>query len=144
MALGARLKNLRMKTCESLKQLADALGVSKAHIWELETGKSANPSMDLLIKLADHFETSVSALIGEDPAGSEDPQMVAMFRDLKELDDRDLAVIKQMIKSMKKNPHALIHGAQQRTCSNYATPTLKPLSSPAQDSATHHPQNLPT
>ena len=52
MALGARLKRLRLKKGESLQQTADAAGVSKAHIWDLETGKSANPSMELLTSLA--------------------------------------------------------------------------------------------
>ena len=35
-----RLKELRLKKKLSLQELADAVGVSKAHVWELETGKS--------------------------------------------------------------------------------------------------------
>lgn len=102
MALGARLKKLRLKKGESLQQTADAVGVSKAHIWDLETGKSANPSMELLTGLANHFETSVSALVGEDPAEAEDPQLVAMFRDLKSLTPNDRETIKDVMKSLKK------------------------------------------
>lgn len=103
MPLGARLKKLRMKEGKSLQQLADAVGISKAHVWDLETGKATNPSMDLLTKLADHFETSVAALVGEDPNDAEDPQMVAMFRNLKTLKPEQRAVINDMIKSMKKH-----------------------------------------
>ena len=102
MALGARLKELRLKRGESLQQLADAVGVSKAHIWDLETGKSANPTMELLTKLAEHFETSVSALVGEDPAAASDPELVAMFRDLKRLTEKDRTTIRDLMKSLKK------------------------------------------
>lgn len=102
MALGARLKELRVKRGQSLQQLADAIGVSKAHIWELETGKSANPSMDLLSNLAAHFETSVSALVGEDPAKTDDPKLVAMFRDLKSLSPKDQDTIRAVMSSLKK------------------------------------------
>ena len=53
--LAQRLKELRLKKGDSLQGLADAVGVSKAHVWELETGKSKNPSIELLTKLAKHF-----------------------------------------------------------------------------------------
>ena len=104
MALGARLKTLRMRKGESLKALADAVGVSKAHIWDLETGHSSNPSMDLLTRLAEHFDTSVSALVGEDPQDAGDPQLIAMFRDLQGLSDRDRETIKAVMKTLKKQP----------------------------------------
>jgi transcriptional regulator with XRE-family HTH domain len=102
MALGARLKELRLKKGESLQEVADAVQVSKAHIWDMETGKSRNPSMDLLSRLAQHFETSVSALAGEDPAETEDPQLVAMFRDLKKLTEKDRGTIQAIMKTLKK------------------------------------------
>lgn len=101
MALGARLKQLRLKKGESLQKVADQVGVSKAHIWDLETGKSANPSMELLSSLAQHFETSVSALVGEDPKKAEDPQLIAMFRDLKNLTERDRKTIEAVMKTLK-------------------------------------------
>jgi transcriptional regulator with XRE-family HTH domain len=102
MALGARLKELRLKKGDSLQRLADQVGVSKAHIWDLETGKSANPSMELLTRLAEHFETSVSALVGEDPSEAEDPQLIAMFRELKMLTKKDRETIQAVMKSLKR------------------------------------------
>lgn len=102
MALGARLKQLRMKNGLSLQQVADAVGVSKAHIWDLETGKSANPGMELLTALAAHYETSVATLVGENPAEEDDPQLVAMFRDLKSLDPKEREMIKAVMKTLKK------------------------------------------
>jgi transcriptional regulator with XRE-family HTH domain len=98
-----RLKELRLKKKLSLQELADAVGVSKAHVWELETGKSKNPSVELLSKLAKHFEVPVAQLMGEDPeASEEDQELVAMFRDLKDLTPRDREILRSTIMSMKK------------------------------------------
>ena len=68
MGLGARITKLRMEKRESLQDVADAVQVSKAHIWELEKGRTDNPSMGLVTKLADHFGVSISFLVGEDSA----------------------------------------------------------------------------
>ncbi len=68
MGIGARLKELRLRKRESLQQVADAVGASKPHIWELEVEKSKNPSLDLLTKLARHFGVPVSFLLDESPA----------------------------------------------------------------------------
>lgn len=70
MAIGDRLKELRLQKGQSLQQLADAIGASKAHVWELESNRSKNPSIDLLRKLAVHFGTTVAYLI-EEPEGQE-------------------------------------------------------------------------
>lgn len=102
MALGARLKALRMKKGKSLQEVADQVGVSKAHIWDLESGNSSNPSMDLLTNLANYFETSVSSLVGENPKESEDPALIAMFRDLKKLDPTDRETISAVMKTLQK------------------------------------------
>lgn len=65
MGIGARLKELRLRKGESLQQVADAVGASKPHIWELEAEKSTNPSLDLLTNLANHFGVAVSHLLDE-------------------------------------------------------------------------------
>jgi len=84
MSLGARLKQLRIKKNKSLQEVADAVKASKAHIWEIEQGRSKNPSMDLLSGLADYFDVSVSYLVGENP-DEEEAELVAMYRVLKKL-----------------------------------------------------------
>lgn len=102
MALGARLRELRTKAGESLQQVADAIGSSKAHIWELEIGKNKNPSMDSLNKLATHFNVTVAFLIGEDPdAADQDPEIVAMFRGLKRLSPADRITIRVLMERLK-------------------------------------------
>lgn len=102
MALADRIKAFRMKKKLSLQELADAAGVSKAHIWDLETGRSKNPSMDLLIKLANKLEVAVVDLVGENPGAEEEgSRVLGMYRELKNLSDRDLDVINSMIERLK-------------------------------------------
>lgn len=102
MALGAKLKELRRRKGQSLQQVADAVGSSKAHIWELETGKSKNPSIESLTKLAKHFNVSVAFLIGEDPTSSDEaPELVVMYRDLKGLTPDDRDTIRRLMEGLK-------------------------------------------
>lgn len=101
MSIGARLRELRLKKTMSLQQVADAVGASKAHIWELESGKSHNPSLDLLRRLAEHFNVTVAGLVGETLEGG-DEQLLKMYRDLKDLSEADRALIEDVIASMKK------------------------------------------
>ncbi|MGP0089729.1 MAG: helix-turn-helix domain-containing protein [Xanthobacteraceae bacterium] len=102
MSLGARLKELRIKKNKSLQDVANAVGVSKAHIWEIERGSSKNPTMDLLNKLADHFGVSVSYLVGEQVPDEETQEVVALYRDLKELDEKDREFIRGIMQRFKE------------------------------------------
>lgn len=95
MSLAARLKEKRLKAGLSLQELADAIGASKAHVWDLESGKSKNPSADLLLKLSETLKTTVGWLLGQEveegePAG-------VMFRQLQELNADDRALIQAII-----------------------------------------------
>ena len=68
MSLATNLKKHRLRKGASLQEVADAVGVSKPHIWKLERGDDdkVNPSLELLEKLADYFKTSIASLISED------------------------------------------------------------------------------
>jgi transcriptional regulator with XRE-family HTH domain len=102
LSIGGKLKELRIKRNKSLQEVADAIGASKAHIWDLEKGNSKNPSMELLTKIADYFKISVAELVGEDPnALNEEPEMVALYRDLKKLNPRDRDTIKTLVEKFK-------------------------------------------
>jgi transcriptional regulator with XRE-family HTH domain len=102
MTLATKLRELRLKKGKSLQQVADDVGASKAHIWDLETGKSTNPSIDLLKKLSRCFDVSVADLIGENPgAENEDSGVVAMYRDLKELTQADREALRTMMEHLK-------------------------------------------
>ena len=106
MALASKIKELRLKKKKSLQDVADNVGASKAHIWDLETGKSSNPSIELLTKLAKCFDVSVAELIGENPtAEGADSQVVAMYRELNELSPADRQAIQAMMDHLKnRNP----------------------------------------
>lgn len=103
MSLAVRLKELRLKKGKSLQKLADEVGASKAHIWDLETGRATNPSIDLLEKLSKSLGSSISALVGEDPSSdNSEPEMVAMYRDLKKLQPDDRETIKIMMERLRR------------------------------------------
>lgn len=107
MALGARITELRLKKQQSLQQVADAVGVSKAHIWELEKGRAQNPSMGLITRLADHFGVSVAFLVNEDLASKDaDPTLARLFRQARDLDPEDLELIDDMMRSLLKRRKA--------------------------------------
>lgn len=103
MALASTLKKLRMKKGKSLQDVADAVNASKAHIWELETGKSQNPSIDLLRRLANYYKTSVASLIGENPSTAENERYVSMFREAQELEPEDFRLLENMLKTLKES-----------------------------------------
>ena len=103
MSLAAKIRELRLRKRESLQELADAVGVSKTHIWELEKGRSQNPSIEMLTKLADHFKVTVASLAGEDPsAAGGDEELMRMFRQASTLSKTDKEVLDDMIQSLLK------------------------------------------
>lgn len=103
MALGAKLTALRLKKGASLQEVADAVGVSKAHIWELEKGRSKNPSADLIKRLSEYFGQDVHFLVGaEKSTVSEMDEAQLFYRDLKSLKKEDRDLILENIKMLKK------------------------------------------
>ncbi len=103
MSVGRRIKEFRLSRGESLQDVASAVGVSKAHIWELEKGRTDNPSMALVTRLADHFAVSIRLLVDEDiEAPDADEDLARMFRQARELDPGDLKVLDDMLQSFRR------------------------------------------
>ncbi|MGH1432579.1 MAG: helix-turn-helix domain-containing protein [Neptuniibacter sp.] len=104
MTLGARLKNLRVDKGASLQTVADAVGASKPHIWELEKGSSKNPSLDLVTKLANYYSVSVDFLIGVEGADEASPEIKAFARELasKGLSSADIEVLRAAADALSK------------------------------------------
>lgn len=101
MGLGKRVKNLREGNRESLQQTADAIGTSKAHVWQIERGKAVNPAIGVLTRLADHFGVSVAYLVGEtldDP--DTDDELAGMFRQARGFTDDERALLRSMMKTL--------------------------------------------
>jgi len=103
MSFGVRLHELRIRNSMSLQDVATAIGISKAHVWNMEKGTSDNPSIELVIKLADLFRVRVADLVGENPEhAAEEPEVVAMFRDLKRLDEGDRETIRVLMEQLRR------------------------------------------
>ena len=104
MGLGRRITDLRLKNNQSLQDVATAVDVSKAHIWELEKGRTDNPSMALVTRLADHFGVSVTMLVGEDmEAKDADPQLQRMFRQATNLKPNERQMLDEMMQTLLRN-----------------------------------------
>lgn len=103
MGFGARIASLRRDKKESLQDVADAVGVTKTHIWQLEKAQTENPSLSVIKGLADHFGVSIASLIGEDIAAEDaDQRLARMFRLAKDIDPDDLAHLEDMVESFRK------------------------------------------
>jgi transcriptional regulator with XRE-family HTH domain len=104
MPLGDRIKELRVRKNKSLQEVADAIGASKAHIWELESNRSKNPSLDLLKKLAGYFDTSVAFLIDDEQADQGQAEM--FFRrnsdKLSSLQEDEFKVLEELLNVIAK------------------------------------------
>lgn len=98
MSLAVRLRELRAEKKASLQAVADALGVSKPHVWELEKGKTKNPSLELLKKLAEYYDVTLDYLAGVTQE-SEDVRYTALMRKLnpESMSDSDWKVVEQAV-----------------------------------------------
>jgi len=103
-SLGARLRIYRTKKGLSLQKLADAVGASKAHIYDLETGGSTNPSLGLLTELSRALDVPIKVLVGEsgDVSDKEPPQLAPLFRELRELKPEDLKLIQVLTDQLRE------------------------------------------
>jgi transcriptional regulator with XRE-family HTH domain len=101
-SLAAKLKELRRRTGQSLQEVANGVGVSKAHIWELETGKSSNPGLELLRNLAEHFKVTIAFLTDEETR-PEHAASLQFFRELEgELSEKDWETLRAVAERLKE------------------------------------------
>ena len=100
MGFGARIAELRRSRKESLQDVAGAVGVTKTHIWELERGRTSNPSLTVIQGLANHFGVSIASLVDEDiDAADADQELARMFRLAGKLDADERRTLDDMIRS---------------------------------------------
>ena len=99
MSLSTKLRELRANKKVSLQAVADAIGVSKPHVWELEKGKTSNPSLDLLKKLAKYYGVSIDFLANESSEKSDNKNIIALLRkiDVENKSEEDMIVIEKAI-----------------------------------------------
>lgn len=64
--MGLKLKIKRIEKGLKQKDLAEALGVSQQYLGNLESGRSTNPSREVMLKLASALECTVQELFFSD------------------------------------------------------------------------------
>lgn len=105
MSLATKLAKLRSKKHESLQKVADSIGVSKALIWELEKGRIANPSMEVISKLASHFEVSIESLTDnsrKDPTDlSFEEEALVFYKDFSKLPTETQELLRSQVNYFK-------------------------------------------
>lgn len=105
LTFAVRLRESRERKGLSLQKLADMIGASKAHIWDLEKGRTTNPSLEILVGLSRALDVSIANLVGEDTEQTpNNGDTVAMFRDLQTLSDSDRETIKLMMDRLRIRP----------------------------------------
>lgn len=65
MGLAENLKRIRLQKQKSQPVLASEADVSKGYIYMLEAGEMANPSLDVLLKIANALDCTIADLTGE-------------------------------------------------------------------------------
>ena len=62
--LGQIIFSVRSKRNMSLQDVGDEAGITKAHVWDIETGKSRNPTVKTLLGLGFALEVNPIKLAG--------------------------------------------------------------------------------
>jgi transcriptional regulator with XRE-family HTH domain len=101
MTFALKLKKLREKNGLSLQQVADAVGISKAHVWELEKGSSSNPGVELLNKISAFFKVPVAYLLDDNIEPTE-ASALQFFREFEgKLSERDWETLRTVAGALK-------------------------------------------
>jgi transcriptional regulator with XRE-family HTH domain len=66
-AFGQRIATLREQRRMSLQEVGQAAGFTKSHVWELETGRTRNPTVRAVWALARALGTSPAYMLGLSP-----------------------------------------------------------------------------
>ena len=80
--LGKRLRQFREAKGLTLQQVADAVGCTKAYVWELEMREGQRPTAERLNAIAKLLGVTVQDILGEPigPVENPTPVDVAFFR----------------------------------------------------------------
>lgn len=70
--VGERIKQLREERGMTQQMLADKIGMSKSTIAKYENNQ-LHPSLDVIVKIAEHFDASLDYITGRSKIRSKDP-----------------------------------------------------------------------
>ena len=101
-AFGARLRRFREAKKLTLQQVADAVGCTKAYIWELEMREGQRPTAERLNAIAKFLGVTVLHLLGEPIGGIEDPSPAdaEFFREYAGMTEDEKARYREAMKLM--------------------------------------------
>lgn len=100
--LGKRLRQYREAKGLTLQQVADAVGCTKAYIWELEMRDGQRPTAERLNAIAKTLGVTVLHLLGEPIGGIEDPSPAdaEFFREYAGMSEDEKARYREAMKLM--------------------------------------------
>lgn len=64
--IGPAIRKRRAELDISLEEVARRAGCTKSHIWELEKGRSVNPTITMLLAVAAALNTNINTLLDTD------------------------------------------------------------------------------
>lgn len=103
MMLAENIRRFRKQRSLTMEQLAEVLGVTAGAVYKWEA-KLSVPELDLIVEMADFFDTSVDVLLGYQ---MKDNRLAVTVQRLKEYrHDKDRAGLLEAEKALKKYPHA--------------------------------------
>jgi transcriptional regulator with XRE-family HTH domain len=101
-AFGVRLRRLREAKKLTLQQVADAVGCTKAYIWELEMRDGQRPTAERIRAIAKVLGVTMEDVMGEpiDQVPQASPEDVAFFREYAGMADEEKDRYRQALRIM--------------------------------------------
>lgn len=101
-AFGIRLRSLREAKGLTLQQVADAVGCTKAYIWELEKKPGQRPTAERIQAIAKALEVTMGDLMGEpvDEASEPTAEDVVFFREYVGMPEEEKRRFRQALEVM--------------------------------------------
>ena len=101
-AFGARLRRLREAKKLTLQQVADAVGCTKAYIWELEMKDGQRPSAERIQAIAKVLGVTMEDVMGTpmEQAPDASPEDVAFFREYTGMTEEEKKNYQDVLKMM--------------------------------------------
>jgi transcriptional regulator with XRE-family HTH domain len=99
---GIRLREFREAKGLTLQQVADAVGCTKAYVWELEMREGQKPTADRLNAIAKTLGVTIQDLLGEPVAQMQTatPKDIAFFREYAGMSEAEKAKYREAMKLM--------------------------------------------
>lgn len=103
--LQTKVRDLRKAAGMTLDALAEATGISKSYLWEIENRESApSPSAEKLAAIASQFGVTVDYLLEEAATQPEERHLdEAFYRNYKNLDPEHKEHVRRILETFRKS-----------------------------------------